>query len=515
MPRKEPSERPATATEVLIELEDLGLTSGSRTSARVLTPSATKEYALPALALSISVLPFVSLSGDPRDDALAEGMSEEIMATLGRQTLLRVTARTSAWRYKGQSADAREIARALHVANVLRGSIEREGDHLRVTALLLDGADAHVRWSTQYSRPMREVFAILDEIASAVADALSVMLLGENPRRPASLEAYEYYLRGRYLWNTQQTDEGLRLAMESFGQALQRDPTYAFAHAGIADTFLMMVAHSDIPRGEGYALAGKAAVEAIRLDPSNAEAHAFLGVVKQSDEWDFAGAEHSLRRSISLNPSYVPATQWLSLLLATVGRGDEAVATAEDVVALDPASSVSLGHAALVQYLARHHDRALKLLDRAERLEPTSPRLRRYRGQVYMATGKIEDAIDAFRAGFADDAGGRISHAFFGMACALTGRTTEARAVLADIEASATSGNADLRAIVLAGLGEKTRALDALEDATARRSLWPAMITADPVFDSLRTEPRFRMLLERILRRRGETDGPGPVAPVA
>ena len=293
----------------------------------------------------IAILPFLNISPDPKDEYFADGMTEELISTLSKIGRLRVISRTSVMRYKQTAKSVEEISRELNVGSILEGSVRKAADDLRITVKLIDvGRDEHV-WSQDYERKIENVFAVQKEIAAKVVDSLQVALLPGDKRRiekqgTRNVEAYELYLKGRFLWN-RRSKEGMTEAIDFFRAAVQKDPSFALAHVGVADCYSLLVINNYLPANDGYPRAEKEIARALELDENLAEAHASLGLLRSDADWDWAGSEREYRRAIELNPNYATAHQWISILLgATLGRVEEGIAEAEKALELDPLSPI-------------------------------------------------------------------------------------------------------------------------------------------------------------------------------
>ncbi len=300
---------------------------------------------------SLVVLPLTNLSGDQELEYLSDGLTDQLIGTLARMGGLRVISRTSAFAFKGRNVSLREIGEQLNVAFALEGGVRRAGDRLRISTQLVRVSDDAPVWSETYERRMADMFEVQDDIARRITSTLSRTLkLTPTPTpvpaaAPRNLEAYNKYLLGRYHWN-KRTHAGLQEARRLFEQAIEADPEFAPAHSGLADATALMVS-SWLATAELYQTSLAAAERAVVLDPLLAEGHASLGFVKLHAQWDWAGAEAELRQAIALNPSYIPARQWLSTFLSSTGRFREALSLAEGAVQLDPLSilaRVNLGN---------------------------------------------------------------------------------------------------------------------------------------------------------------------------
>ncbi|HSG82006.1 MAG TPA: tetratricopeptide repeat protein, partial [Gemmatimonadota bacterium] len=454
------------------------------------TPAASAED-------SIAVLPFTNMSGDPESEYFSDGVTEEIINALTRLPGLRVAARTSSFAFKGQSADIKEVGRRLGVATVLEGSVRQAGDRLRVTAQLIKAVDGYHLWSERWDREVDDVFEVQAEIAAAIADRLQVTLAAPAPARPptTNVEAYRLYLKGRHLWNHRDEDSLLK-AVDYFQSAIERDPEFAHAYSGLADTYLLLGSYRIIDRGESHQKAKSAAKQACELDDTLAEAHTSMGqVLRRERDWE--GEERAYRRAIELNPNYATAHQWYSTLLAAQGRMDEAVREVKQAEMLDPLSHAILVTSAIVHDLARDVDCALHKIERALELEPDFASAVAYSGWIYAERGMFEEA---FRANelmakiWGADAGGVTAHR--ANIHALMGEQEKGRALLE--EAIAQGADPGYVGYVWTSLGESDRAFEWLNRAIDEDSWFIFHLKVHPALDPLRSDPRFDQLLQRL-----------------
>jgi adenylate cyclase len=321
----------------------------------------------------IAILPFVNISPDPKDEYFADGMTEELISTLSKIHPLKVISRTSVMRYKQTLKSVQEISKELNAGSILEGSVRKAADELRITVKLIDVEnDEHV-WSQDYERKVENVFAVQKEIAKNVVESLQLELLPRDKRRldkqdTSNVEAYELYLKGRFLWNKRSKDSMIE-AIEFFRASAKKDPSFALPHVGIADCYSLLAISGYLSGEEGYPKAKQAIAKALELDESLAEAHASMGLIKSDADWDWIAAEREYRRAVELNPGYATAHQWLSILLgATLGRVQEGLAEAKKALELDPLSpaiNLNIGSAYLVDgelaLAEKHIRRALEL----------------------------------------------------------------------------------------------------------------------------------------------------------
>ncbi|MFQ5944808.1 MAG: adenylate/guanylate cyclase domain-containing protein [Anaerolineae bacterium] len=455
-------------------------------------------------APSVAVLPFENMSPDPENEYFADGMTEEILAHLSKIRALKVAARTSAFRFKGKEVDLREVGRELGVRTVLEGSVRKHADRLRITAQLIDAADGFHLWSDQYDRNLDDVFEIQSEIAQRVAEALEIELLGDEKQAideapTGSLEAYTLYLQGRFFWN-KRTVADLERAIEQFEDAIALEPEYALAHTGMADAYVLLERYGGYAPSASLPIAKEAAARAVDLDSTLAEAHASLGLAAMYADWDWDGAERSLRQAIELNPSYPTAHHWLAWVLTALGRQEEAEAEIRLAQRLDPLSLIISANVGTILYFARRYDEADEQLQRTLELEPGFVVAHQWLGRVYEQTGRYEEAIAEHSKAIEALGEDPESIASLGHAYAVAGRADDARPLLEQLDSLSKQRyvSAYWPALVHTGLGDVPQALSWLERAVEERGDWMIFLGAEPMFDPLRREQRFRLLLQQL-----------------
>jgi eukaryotic-like serine/threonine-protein kinase len=455
-------------------------------------------------APSIAVLPFRNMSADSSAEYFSDGMTEEIINALTGIGPLRVAARTSSFAFKGKDTDIRQIGRELGVRCVLEGSIRQSGQQLRVMAQLIDVSSGYHLWSERYDREMRDIFAVQDEIARAIAEKLQVRLVGEADakviaRPTQDLAAYDAYLKGRYDWNLRL----MRSAVSHFQAAVERDPDYAAAHLALADSYSIWGFYGGIPCWEAFARARTAVESAARIAPDSPEVALSFGIIDHYYGWDTEREERELRRAIAGSPRSADAWFWLALLLAVVGRSDEALEAGRRGVALDPHSANAQACLAWAWAGQRRFEEAEPELEKAVALDPAAAFPLWSLAYAQQETGKVKAAITTLEHAVAvTDRQHFFQIALLGRALAADGRETEARRLLAELNDRAGREYVppyDL-AVLHAGLGERSEALSALERAFEQRNglLWYRIHM--PTFDALRDEPRFRAIADRLAR---------------
>jgi TolB-like protein/Tfp pilus assembly protein PilF len=448
----------------------------------------------------LAVLPLVNVSPDPKDEYFTDGMTDELISTLSRIPSLRVIARTSVIRYKGSPKSVAEVGHELKVRTVLEGSVRKSGSRIRMTVQLVDAETEERIWSDEYDRELEDVFAIQRDIAQRIAKALKVRIAKDvRQRGTPRLDAYALYLKGR-LALASRSESSLRQAVDHFERAIALDSAYALAYTGLSDANAVQALLEFLPPHDAFPRAKAAAERALEIDPSLAEAHTSLGVVRFQYEWDWSGAERAFRRAIELNPNYAPAHQFYADYLKAMGRFDEAVGEMHRAQELDPLSisiTTGLGH---VLYLSREYDRAIDQYRTAVALDPSFVQAHLWFGRPYLQKGMFDEAIAELDQAVKLSGGSTMSIAMLGHASASAGRTERAVELLETLKERSTKQYVPSYWIGLlyVGLGDKDHAIEWLERAFRERSSWLAWIGVEPRFDSLRSDPRFIALVGRM-----------------
>jgi adenylate cyclase len=455
----------------------------------------------------IAVLPFLNISPDPKDEYFADGLTEELIARLSTISGLRVIARTSVMRFRGTTKSVGEIGKELNSGTVLEGSVRKAADRLRVTAQLIDTSSEEHLWVQNYDRQLEDVFAIQTEVAQNVADALKTRLLDEErqqiEKKPTgNVGAYTLYLKGRYYWN-ERNKESLENAIKYFEEATKRDPEFALAYSGLADTYIVLVDHGYLAWSEGIAKARNAAMKAVDLDDTLAEAHTSLANIL-SAEWNWTQAEEEFAKALRGNPNYATAHHWYSIHLASLGDLEGALREMEIAKELDPLSPMIHAYAALGYLCRRRYDLALEELDKALELDPNFVPAHTNRVDVYLVESMFKEALTELE---------RVLPFFQPLSTAMkaesasvyaiAGRTEEAKRILRECE-EANESDEDLNpqrlALVYWKLGNKNRAFEWLEKAFESHTVTPFLLRLHPLFDEITSDPRFDELQKRIVR---------------
>ncbi|MCC6362959.1 MAG: hypothetical protein IT165_05510 [Bryobacterales bacterium] len=452
---------------------------------------------------TIAVLPFANLSNEPGSEYFSDGLTSELIHALTKAEGLNVVAWTSAAQWKGRAYDLKDIGRQLQADVVLEGSVRHAQNNVRIMVQLIDAATGFYLWSESYNREMSDIFAIQEEIANSIVSVLRIRLRARHvpgARRETDIESYHRYLKGRYHWN-KRTREGLLASVDFFQEAIQRDPNYALAYAGLADAWSLLVEFGLHAAGDLMPQAKTAALKALELDSTLAEAYTSLAFIRSLYDWEWTEAEGHYRRAITLNPGYATVHHWFSVdFLALHGRMDEALGEIKLARQLDPLSIILNESYGYVLLLCRRFEEALHHYSRLIEKEPGFYRAHTGLGRIFGFLGRYDDSISAYLRGrhLAPEVPS-IAGAL-GQTYARAGREDEARRELQLLHEM--SGRAAVSptcfALIHAGLGENARAMDFLEEARDRRELPLTSVGVHPAYDSLREEPRFQKLLKRV-----------------
>ncbi len=423
------------------------------------------------------VLPFVNAGGDPNAEYLSDGITESLINSLSQLPHLKVMSRDSAFMYKGKDKDARTVGQELGVRAVFKGRVMQQGDDLEISAELVDARDDSHVWGQRYNRKLADVFALQDDVAKEMTTALRMRLTGEEEKRMAKTytanpEAYQDYLKGRFWWN-KRTDEGLNKGIEYFQQAIAKDPTYALAYSGLADCYSLLSDYGFVAPKEAYPRAKEAALKALQLDNTLAEAHISLAFVSALYDWDWSGGENEFRRAIELNPSYATAHQWHAIALATMGRSEEAIAEQKRALELDPLSLIINRVLGQVLYAARQYDQAVEQLRKTLELDPNFALAHGYLGMAYVQKSMYKEGIAEIEKELVIFPGDTWALSGLGYGYAIGGRKAEAQKVLDQLNELSKQKYVPAldRVRIYAGLGEKDKAFEWLKKSYEERSI--------------------------------------------
>src|SRR3984957_5868118 len=449
---------------------------------------------------SLAVLPLENLSHDPSQDYFADGMTDELITELGQISELRVISRTSAMTYKGAHKSLPQIAGELNVDAVIEGTVLRSGDQVRITAQLIQApADKHL-WAQSYEGDVRQTLGLQRQVARAIAEAIQVELTSHERDvlksvKAVNSDAYEAYLKGRFFWN-KRTADGMKEAISYFSQAIEKDPNYAPAYAGLTDSYALAGdwKYGVLAPKNAYPKAKAAALKAIQLDDTLGEAHISLAYCLDGFDWDFASAGREFKRGIELSPGYATGYEWYGWHLASLGRNGEAVAQVEKAENLDPLSLIISSDLAEELLVAHRYDEATKQTQKTINMDHFFAPAHYVLGETFVQKHRYDEAITELRKATELSEGSTAFSANLAYAYAVSGRRTEAVKILDGLKNRPQNGfaNAPEIALVYVGLDDKDQAMSGLEKAFEERfSPWVLM---RPAFDPLRSDPRFRDL---------------------
>jgi TolB-like protein/tetratricopeptide (TPR) repeat protein/class 3 adenylate cyclase len=465
--------------------------------------------ALAIPAKSIAVLPFGNLSRDPDNAYFVEGIQDEILTRLSKIADLKVISRTSTQKYKSAPDNLRDVARELGVANILEGSVQKSNDQVRVNVQLINAlTDAHL-WADTYDRKLTDIFAVESEIAKTIAETLQAKLSGlektaMSKKPTANQEAYELYLKGRFFWN-KRTGDDLRKSIEYLKEAIAKDPGYALAYAGLADSYGLLRFYGGASPAESIVPATAAAKKALELDDSLAEPHASLGLIA-TEELDVHRGVEELERAIQLNPNYATAHHWLALAFTALGQSDRSIAETKRALELDPLSMVINADLSIAYLYARRYDEAEAQASKTLEIDPRSFLAHYYLGMALQLKGRLEEAIPEFQKAV------ELNHdpyciSMLAQGYARNGQTDEARKLLAQLNEMAKSAEVPeyAFALIYTSLGDKDHAIAALEHGFAGgNKSYLFLLPGDPLLDDLRGDPRFEALVQKVVAPKSE-----------
>ncbi len=460
----------------------------------------------PGAIRSLAVLPLENLSGDPTQEYFADGMTDALITNLAKLGALRVISRTSVMKYKGVKRPLPEIGRELNVDALLEGTVTPSGGRVRIDAQLVQAAnDRHV-WAESYERDLKDVLSLQDEVARDIANRIQVKLTaqesaGLSRAQPVNPEAYQRYLQGRYFWN-KRSEEGFIKAIEFFEQAIAKQPDYAAAHAGLSDVYALLGTwpNAKISRSEATARARAAALKALEIDDTLAEAHASLASVSMLYDWNWPLAEKEFKRAIQLNPGYATAHHWYAYYCASQGRMEEAVREMRLAQQLDPLSLIINADVGEILYNSRRYDEAIEQSRKALEMDRYFAPAHNCLGLTYLAKQQYPESIAELETAVRLSGGRSDFMAFLGTAYARAGRREEARTILKQIRTGPSARYDSLLAVawVLAALGERDQAFAWAEKVYPTRPMEFYLLKVRPIADPLRSDPRFQDLVRRL-----------------
>src|SRR3989442_7953566 len=448
---------------------------------------------------SIAILPFVNVNANADTEYLSDGLTDSLINSPSQAPKLEVIARSSVFSYKGKETDPQAVGRELNVQGVVTGRITHRGDNLTISVELTDARDKTHIWGDQYNRRLSDLLAVQEEISSEISNKLRLKLTGEEQQRvtkryTGNVEAYQLYLKGRHFAD-QFTEEGFKKAVDYFNQAIERDPDYALAYAGLAEAYWITSAQSLPPR-EAMPKAREAAVKALKIDEQLAEAHTLLAVVLALYDYDFPGGEREFKRAIELNPNSALAHQWYGYYLASLARADEAFKEIKRAQELDPLSLLINTELGMPFYFTRQYDRAIEQFKRALEMDPNNLFARLWLAWTYVQKGMYEEAIAMSK----PESDRPFVLAFLGQTYALSGKRSEAQKIIDRLNEQSKHRYVSPYGVakVYLGLGDKELALRWLEKSSENREDGLLWVNTDPSWDSLRSEPRFHDLARRV-----------------
>ena len=454
---------------------------------------------------SLAILPLVNASSEQETEYLSDGITESIINSLSQLPKLKVMARSTVFRYKEKDVDPLEVGRELNVRAVLTGRVLHLGDNLLIQTELVDTTDGSRLWGEQYNRRLTDIFAIQDEIAREISEKLRFRLTGEEQRQLAkrhteNTEAYRLYLKGRYNWN-KRTPEGSKKGIEYFKKAIDLDSGYALAYAGLADSYNVLGNYGDLSPRDAFPRSKTAAIKALRIDETLAEARSALAYALNGYDWNWAAAETEFKRAIELKPNYATAHYSYAIThLAALGKLDEALAEMMEAKELDPLSLIINTNLGWVLYFAGRYEEAIKQIHKALEIDENFNVAYFKLGQVYERQGRYEEAIELYRKALELSGGNLWINQGLGHALAMTGRTEEARQIIDHLVAMSAKRYVSpyIIAEIYRGLGEIDRTFEWLEKAYEDRSDWLVWLGVEPALDPLRSDPRFTDLINRV-----------------
>ncbi len=458
--------------------------------------------------IMLVVLPFQNLSGDPGQEYFSDGLTEEMTTQLGslQPERLGVIARTSAMKYKATQKSAAEIGQELRVDYVLEGSLRRLADRVRVSAQLIQVKDQTHLWAKSYDRELGDILRLESEVAQAITGEIRLKLTPQQEmrlakRRPMNPEAYDSYLKGRYLWN-RRNEQSLKKSVEYFNLAIAKEPSYALAYVGLADSYNILGNLGFLPPREAYPKAKAAATKALELDSMLGEAHTALALASLLYDWNWQTAENEFKQAIALGPNYGPAHQWYAVYLIAMGRHEEALAENERAEKLEPLSLTIISNFGWILYNARQYDQAIERCRKALEMDPNFALAHIYLGRAYLGKGMYAEAVAEFEKSSPLFVTGNKRSPELGYVYAVAGKRSDALKELDQYKKrwkrTGLPGFPYYVAVTYVGLGETDQAFAWLQKAYEENYPWLIFLKVEPRLDPLRSDPRFQDLVRRI-----------------
>ena len=456
----------------------------------------------PGVIQSIAVLPFLNMSNDPGQEYFSDGLTDDILNSIAHLKGLKVSSRTSSFKFRGKNISIKDIGKQLGVHAVLEGSVQREEDRVRITVQLINVEDEFHFWSEQYDEKLDDIFALQNKIADAIADKLEIESLDKRLTAKKTIinkEAYDLYLKGRYSWNLRTPPE-LRKGIDFFQQAIKLDPSYAAAYSGIADCYTALGYGSFLAPKEAFPKALEAATKALQLDSTLAEPHASLGYYRFYFDWDWAAAEQEFRAAISLNPNYEIGYDWYGYYLTAMKRFEEAGTILKKAAELDPLSAPINTDIGFSLFYSGDYDAAIEKLNVSLAMNPNFGLAHLWLGRVYQEKKMFKESIAEYKIGLQMTMQWPVAFAALGNVYGLSGDKKEAKNILDTLNLLSarrfvTSYGV---ALVYAALNEKDEAFQWLNKAYDERSHWLVWLRTDPRWINIRSDKRFAALVNKV-----------------
>ena len=496
----------AEPSRALFKLKSRPLLIGSVVAVLVIAAASYAYYVTHKASAgisSIAVMPFVNEGGNPDVEYLSDGMTETLISSLSQLPNLSVKARSSVFRYKGKDTNAQTIGKELNVQAILNGRVIQRSDQLDLNVELVDAATENVLWSHQYNRKQSDLVALQSEIARDVSGKLKSQLSSAEVAKveknyTSNTEAYQLYLKGKFYWN-KRTGESLKQAVDFYQQAIEKDPSFALAYSGLAETYVLFSSYDVASGADSMPQAKAAALRALAIDESLAEAHTALGFYLSNYEWDRVGSEKEYRRAIELKPNYATAHHWFGADLANVKRFDDSLTELQHAEELDPLSPIIGTNFGDTLLLARRFDEAIAQYKRTLTSNPNFVYAHLALGRAYGSKGMYPEAIAETRRAIELDFGSSAK-GYLGLWLAKSGKRDEALKLLDELKQEATKNyiQGDTIALIYIGLGDKAEALNWLEKHMLSHAETASSYAVSPQLDELRSEPRFKDMLKRM-----------------
>jgi serine/threonine protein kinase/tetratricopeptide (TPR) repeat protein len=454
---------------------------------------------------SIAVLPFLDMSPEKDQEYFCDGLTEEIISTLSRVEGLRVVSRMSSFQYKGKEFDLRQVGQQLNVRTILEGSIRKAGNKVRISVQLTNVLDGFLLWTEKFEREIKDIFEIQDEIAQAIVKALKIKLISKKDEKiyknyTKNVEAYSDYLRGRYHWN-KRTSDALKKSIDHFNLAIEKDPQYALAFAGLADAYIILGLYGALPPKFVMPKAKAAAQKALEIDQELPEAHTSLGCIKSVFDWDWEGAEKDFKQGIDLNPNYALAHHWYAInYLTSMGRFKEAVEEMKKALDLDPISLVINTTVGLVHYFAQEYEKAKDIFLQTLEVESNFAMAHFFLGQTYTQKKEYDKALAEFEEANQLFGGSTNMLATYGTTEALAGKKGDATSMLESLLSTSKEEYVSAYdiAMIYTGLGDIDEAFNWLQKAVEEHSYLLIYLNVDPILDPLRSDKRFNTIQKKL-----------------